>query len=147
MEKQYRPNITSPEQKNTLSSNLQERISHQEPHVHRPPTLLWFMKKIPGRKKKNNKKGGHLLSKNCDLQGDLQLFKPISLCFLDGPEAGIGILLGKNPKKWPEYWDFGLNLKTFVTLEPWQLPTMKTNNKNSQMNRTKGLVHKPMLKN
>lgn len=34
-----------------------------------------------------------------DFQGDLQLLKPISLCFLEGPEAGMGILLGKNPKK------------------------------------------------
>jgi hypothetical protein len=52
------------------------------------------------------------------LQGDLQLFKPMSLCFLEGPDAGIGILLGKNPKKWPENWEFGLNLKTEVVLEP-----------------------------
>lgn len=36
------------------------------------------------------------------LQGDLQPCKPMSLCFLDGPEAGIGSALGKNPKKWPE---------------------------------------------
>jgi hypothetical protein len=66
------------------------------------------MKKIPKRTKKRKrgrkKKTGHLLSKNSMRypQGDLQLFKPMSLCFLDGPEAGIGILLGKNPKKWPE---------------------------------------------
>lgn len=55
-------------------------------------------------------------------QGDLQFCKPMSLCFLEGPEDGIGKCLGKNPKKWPVCWwgEFGVKLKTLVLLEPWQ---------------------------
>ncbi|GMH06681.1 hypothetical protein Nepgr_008521 [Nepenthes gracilis] len=50
---------------------------------------------------------------------DLQLFKPMSLCFLDGPEDGIGTDFGKNPKKCPEYLGLlGLNLTKLLLLEP-----------------------------
>lgn len=31
--------------------------------------------------------------------GDLQLLKPMSLCFLEGEEKGIGNLFGRKPKK------------------------------------------------
>ena len=34
-----------------------------------------------------------------DLHGNLELCNPMSLCFFEGPEGGIGITLGKAPKK------------------------------------------------
>ena len=33
--------------------------------------------------------------------GDNKACRPMSLCFREGPEAGTGKCLGKNPKKWP----------------------------------------------
>ncbi|CAL9000736.1 unnamed protein product, partial [Prunus brigantina] len=79
-------------------------------------------------------------------QGDLQLLKPISLCFLEGPEAGIGILLGKNPEKWPECWYFGLSLKTWAVLEAWQLPRLvKMNVKKRHTSRITGRLLEAML--
>ena len=89
-----------------------------------------------GRKKRVSASG---------LQGDLQLCKPMSLCFLEGPEAGIGSALGKNPKKWPELWDLGFNLKTWELLEPWQWPAMKKKSKNNQSSSAAGLLLRPIL--
>jgi len=76
--------------------------------------------------------------------GDLQLLNPMSLCFLEGVEYGIGILLGKKPEKWPGCWDLGLNLKTLVALEAWQCPSTKRN-KNNQIATIRGLRCNTML--
>lgn len=89
--------------KRTLSSNLQKRISHQQTPCTLPTnSSLTYEEHPKSNQKRKKKKAGHLVQNLYDLHGERQLFKPISLCFLDGPEAGIGILLGKNPKKWPE---------------------------------------------
>ena len=54
------------------------------------------------RREKEKKKKEEKRVSASGLQGDLQPCKPMSLCFLDGPDDGIGRALGKNPKKWPE---------------------------------------------
>ncbi|KZV14071.1 methyltransferase-like protein 7B-like [Dorcoceras hygrometricum] len=54
------------------------------------------------------------------LQGYLQVCKPRSLCFLEGPEAGIH-LLGMKFKKWPGLSYFGLNSNVLIGLEHSQL--------------------------
>lgn len=52
-------------------------------------------------KQSSNKNPQVTFAQNCFLilirilHGDLQLCKPMSLCFLEGEENGIGILLGK----------------------------------------------------
>lgn len=124
-----------------------KELAINKPHVHCPLTLLWLMKntpKVTKKEKRKKKNAGHLVQNLYDLHGERQLFKPISLCFLDGPEAGIGILLGKNPKKWPEDWDLGF-LKTLVVLEPWHWPIIKMNNKNRKMNRSRGFLHRLVM--
>jgi hypothetical protein len=78
------------------------------------------------------------------LHGDLQLFKPMSLCFLEGVEYGICILFGKEPKKLPWWCDLGFTLKTFVVLDPWQWPNMKRI-KSSQITRSRGLLCKTIV--
>lgn len=102
-----------------------------------------FVQEKGGEKKKEEKK------KECVckwmIQGDLQPCKPMSLCFLDGPEDGMGRALGKNPKKWPELWDLGFNLKTWELLEPWQWPAMKKKSKNNQSSTITGLLQRPIL--
>ena len=75
--------------------------------------------------KKKRKKNCNEIWGWSDLQGALQLLNPISLCFLEGPEAGIGILLGKNPKKWPYEWGFlGFNLNNKACLVGYPLQHM-----------------------
>lgn len=79
----------------------------------------------------------------------LQLWRPMLLCFLDGPEAGMGILLGKNPRKWPLFeFEFCwlLSLKSCVLiLEALQLPKMKMKAKANQTSRTSGLPQWPIF--
>lgn len=50
---------------------------------------------------KCKKKKMTLISYICNLHGDdaFVLCRPMSLCFLEGPEGGIGIAFGKKPKK------------------------------------------------
>lgn len=50
----------------------------------------------------------------------VELCNPMSLCFLDGPEGGIGIAFGKKPKKFGgKVSPLGCTLKTwYVCLEP-----------------------------
>ncbi|KAK4416751.1 hypothetical protein Salat_2500600 [Sesamum alatum] len=55
-------------------------------------------------------------------QGYLQLCRPRSLCFRDGPEAGTH-LFGRKLRKWPRVWGLGLILNAFMGCrEPWQWP-------------------------
>ncbi|KAI6699796.1 hypothetical protein NL676_014120 [Syzygium grande] len=61
----------------------------------------------------------------------------MSLCFLEGPEAGIGRPLGKYPEKWPMLWDLGwspFTLNTLVVLDdPWQCQRKRRDiNRNNQ---------------
>lgn len=76
------------------------------------------------------------------LHGDCcELCNPISLCFFEGPEGGIGIPLGKNPKKLRgEFWGLGFSFRTWVCLEPWEYSTKKMSTKNSQSTRIWGLL-------
>lgn len=88
------------------------------------------------------KKKKLLFSSLVFLHGDLQLLNPMSLCFLDGVEYGMCILLGKDPKKLPWCWDLGSTLKTFVVVvEAWEWDNMKR----IKRSQSRGLLHKNMV--
>ena len=54
--------------------------------------------------------------------GLIRAFSPMSLCSLEGAEGGMNIDLGKNPRKWPKFFDVGAIAarKACIFLEPWQ---------------------------
>ncbi|KAH7671298.1 hypothetical protein IHE45_10G084200 [Dioscorea alata] len=55
------------------------------------------------------------------LQGVLLLSKPMELCCLEGPEGGMGIALGKKPRKYPGFFmASGFTWNACMSLEPWQ---------------------------
>lgn len=66
------------------------------------------------------------------------------MCFLEGPEAGIGNPLGKNPRKCPTFFDLGLTLKKVVLLEQSYLPTIKVKRKKNRKRWITGLLCKPI---
>lgn len=88
-----------------------------------------------------------------NLHGDddeVRLCKPMSLCFLEGPEAGIGKCLGKNPKKWPiplSWGCFGLILNAcWVLLDPWQCATKRMNKyRDNQSSNLRARINTPMF--
>lgn len=82
------------------------------------------------------KKKMTLISYICNLHGDdaFVLCRPMSLCFLEGPEGGIGIAFGKKPKKVRgEFWNMGFILKIWaLCLDPWEWETSKSSHKSSR---------------